>query len=121
MENLNFLDFLPPKEIMKYSGNAPRDGYTFTGLPKAHPTDRSKLLFICDPLGESPAVIELKVEDVIFAEDVHAAVTETGEGLRVMKIYVRRGARGVLLEPFEVGKNFPQTELREKFARVLGK
>jgi hypothetical protein len=29
-------------------------------------------------------------------------VTESGEGIPLVKIWVRKGARGVLLEPFEV-------------------
>jgi hypothetical protein len=39
---------------------------------------------------------------VLYAEEVHSAVTEAGEGVPLIKLWIRRGARGVIMEPFEV-------------------
>lgn len=47
-------------------------------------------------------VLEFKIDDVIHIEETHSAVTETGETAPLVKLWVRRGAHGVLLEPFEV-------------------
>jgi hypothetical protein len=46
--------------------------------------------------------MEFKVEDILYVEDIPQAVTESGEGIPLVTIWVRRGARGVMLEPFEV-------------------
>jgi hypothetical protein len=46
--------------------------------------------------------MEFKLDDVVYAEEVHSAVTEAGEGVPLIKLWIRRGARGVIMEPFEV-------------------
>jgi hypothetical protein len=48
-------------------------------------------------------VLEFKFEDVLFVEDMHSAVTTSGEGVPLVKLWVRKGAHGMILEPFEVG------------------
>jgi hypothetical protein len=64
-------------------------------------------------------VMEFRLEDVIFIEELHSAVTESGEGVPLIKLWIRRGARGVVLEPFEVDEPIrfihKTREFREKF------
>ena len=55
-----------------------------------------------DPLGPTPTVMEFKLEDILLVEDIPSAVTEDGEGVPLVKLWVQRGAHGVILEPFEV-------------------
>jgi len=98
----SYLEYLPLNKIAKYSGNPPKDGVPFAGYPQQHPTEKSKLILVYDPLGKNTAVLEFKVDDILFVEDVPQAVTEKGEGIPLVKIWMRRGARGMLLEPFEV-------------------
>ncbi|GHV88879.1 hypothetical protein AGMMS50267_12390 [Spirochaetia bacterium] len=98
----SYLETLPLNEITKYAGTLPRDAIPFTGYPRQHPSDKHKLILIHDPLGENPMVLEFKIDDVIHIEETHSAVTETGETAPLVKLWVRRGAHGVLLEPFEV-------------------
>jgi hypothetical protein len=64
-------------------------------------------------------VLEFKIDDVLYIEEVHSAVTESGEGVPLAKLWVRRGAHGVIMEPFEVDDP-PQfarkhAELRDRF------
>ncbi|MDR0402735.1 MAG: hypothetical protein LBH35_04000 [Treponema sp.] len=96
------LENLPLNDIVKLSGMPPKNAVGFTGYPRAHPSEKDKLLLIYDPLGVNPSLMEFKVEDVLFVEDIPQAVTENGTGIPLVRIWVRRGARGVLLEPFEV-------------------
>jgi hypothetical protein len=96
------IENLPLSEIAKYSGGPPKDSFPFTGLPRQRPSDKNKLVLIYDPLGNNPIILEFKLEDVLFIEEVHSAVTEAGEGVPLVKIWVRRGAHGVIMEPFEV-------------------
>ena len=93
---------LPLSGIAKYTKGQPNDGVPFTGLPRAHPSDKSKLILVNDPLGNEPAVLEFKLDDICFVEEVPSVITEDGEGVPLVKLWVKRGAVGVILEPFEV-------------------
>jgi len=99
---MNYLEMLPLSSITKYAKGQPNNGVAFTGYPRVHPSDKSKLILVNDPLGNEPSVIEFKLDDIIFVEDVPSAVTETGEGVPLVKLWIKRGAMGVILEPFEV-------------------
>jgi inorganic pyrophosphatase len=119
MAELNFLETLPLNEIARYGKGPPKNGVPFTGYPRHHPLEKNKLILIYDPLGINPMVMEFRLEDVIFIEELHSAVTENGEGVPLIKLWIRRGARGVMLEPFEVDEpiRFIQKtrEFRDKF------
>ncbi|MDR0494346.1 MAG: hypothetical protein LBG95_01780 [Treponema sp.] len=115
----NYLEMLPLSGIAKYSGGQPKDALPFAGFPRQHPSEKNKLLLVCDPLGLAPTVLEFKLEDILFVEDVPSAVTEDGEGVPLVKLWVRRKAHGVILEPFEVDKPIQfaskSCEIRERF------
>jgi len=117
----NFLESLPQNEIARYSNGPPKHGVPFTGHPRQHPVENDKLILIYDPVGVNPMVMEFKLADVLFIEELHAIVTETGEGIPMIKLWMRRGSRGVVLEPFEVDEpiRFIQKnrEFREKFLK----
>ena len=120
----NFLESLPLNEIAKYSKGPPKNGVPFVGYPRQHPTEKNKLILVYDPLGVNPMVMEFRLEDALFIEELPSAITETGEGVPLIKLWIRRGGRGVLLEPFEVDEpiRFIQKnrEFREKFLQGPG-
>jgi hypothetical protein len=102
MNNMNYLEMLPLSGITKYTKGHPKDGIPFIGCPRVHPSDKTKLIFVKDPLGSEPKVLEFELEDILFVEEITSAVTEAGESVPMVKLWVRRGAVGVILEPFEV-------------------
>jgi hypothetical protein len=102
MKTEMYLETIPLQSIVKSGGRPPKNSVPFTGYPRAHPSEKDKLLLVYDPVGVNPSLMEFKAEDVLFVEDIPQAVTELGEGIPLVKIWVRKGARGVLLEPFEV-------------------
>jgi inorganic pyrophosphatase len=110
----SYLEYLPLNKIAKYTKGTPKNGVAFSGYPQQHPTDKSKLILIYDPLGENPAILEFKVDDILFVEDIPQAVTEKGEGIPMVKLWMRRGAHGMLLEPFEVDESLQFLEMRQK-------
>ena len=116
-----YLKYLPLNKIAKYSGGRPKNAISFTGYPQQHPTEKNKLILLYDPLGSSPSVLEFKLDDVLYVEDVPQMVTEKGEGIPLVKLWIRKGARGMLLEPFEVDEtiNFPEIrrDQKEKFMK----
>jgi len=115
----SYLELLPLNNIAKYSGGYHKDCVSFTGYPRQHPSEKNKFLLVYDPLGITPTVLEFKLEDVNFAEEIPSVVTEKGEGIPLIKLWVRIGAHGVILEPFEVNKPIEFAgkvqEIRERF------
>jgi hypothetical protein len=102
MHSISYLESIPLSSIAKYHGGIPKDTVPFSGFIRKHPSEKNKLILIYDPLGISPRILEFKIEDVLHAEEIHSAVTETGEGVPLVKLWIRKGAHGVILEPFEV-------------------
>ncbi|MDR1250030.1 MAG: hypothetical protein LBK63_12095 [Treponema sp.] len=118
MSIISYLETLPLNEIAKYAAGAPRDGVPFTGYPRQHPSAKDKFVLIYDPLGTNPRIIEFKIEDIIFMEDIHSAVSESGEAAPLATLWIRKGALGVILEPFEVDDS-PHFANRTKDLREL--
>ena len=120
------LSLIKNSDIIKYSKGVPKDAVPFTGYPRmqgslpAGSAEKEKIILVSDPLGEEPVVLEFMVEDILFVEELPSAVTEKGEGVPMIKIWVRRGAVGMILEPFEVGKK-PQAvnKIRAIKERIL--
>jgi hypothetical protein len=123
MSITSYLETLPLNKIAKYTAGAPKNGVPFTGYPRQHPSEQDKFILMYDPLGENPRIMEFKIEDIIFIEDVHSEVSESGETTPLARLWIRRGALGVLLEPFEVDDSLrfadKTRDLREYFLRVL--
>ena len=119
---MNNLEMLPLSGIAKYSGGQPKDALPFAGFPRQHHCEKNKLLLVYDPLGLSPTVVEFKLDDILFAEDIPSAVTEDGEGIPLVKLWVRKGAHGVILEPFEVDSPLhfanKSQEIRERLIKM---
>jgi hypothetical protein len=103
MNSANYLEMLPLSSITKYSKGRPGNGLPFTGHPRVHPSEKNKLILVNDPLGPEPVVLEFKLEDVLLIEDIPSAVTEAGEGIPLVRLWIQKGAVGMILEPFEVG------------------
>ena len=108
----SYLETLPLNKIAKYSKSHSKNGVPFSGYPQQHPTDKSKLILIYDPLGKSPAVMEFKLDDILSVEEVSQAVTEKGEGIPLIKLWIRKGAHGMIMEPFEVDDAIHFMEVR---------
>ncbi|MDR2247183.1 MAG: hypothetical protein LBE17_11040 [Treponema sp.] len=102
MNATSYLETLPLSTIAKYQGGPPKDTVAFVGFPQQHPSDKYRIILVEDPLGDNPTVMEFKRDDVLYAEEVPSAVTEAGEGVPLIRLWIRRGARGVIMEPFEV-------------------
>jgi hypothetical protein len=98
----SYLEYLPLNKIAKYSGGPPKNAIAFTGYPRQHPAEKTKLILIYDPLGENPVILEFNFDDILFVEEVPQAVTEKVEGVPLVKLWIRHGAPGMLLEPFVV-------------------
>ena len=120
MNNINYLEMLPLSGITKYAKNQHNDGVPFAGYPRVHHSDKTKLLLVNDPFGNTPTILEFKIEDILYVEETPSAVTESGEGVPLVKLWIKRGSVGVILEPFEVNDpvQFSDDTLRHKVHAV---
>jgi hypothetical protein len=98
----SYLEAKPLSEIEKFIKGSPKDSIPYTGHPRQHPSEKDKLILIHDPLGRSPQIMEFKIDDITHLEEEPSAITEAGEGVRLVKLWIRKGAIGVLMQPFEV-------------------
>jgi hypothetical protein len=118
----SYLEALPLSEIAKYTEGPPKDGVPFIGYPRQHPSEKGKLILIYDPLGANPSILEFKIDDVLQVEDLHSEVNQEGEGVPLVTLWVRKGAHGVIMEPFQVSDmaQFANTQekLRERFLKI---
>jgi hypothetical protein len=115
----SFLEMLPLSDIAKFEGGQPKDSVPFAGYPRQHPSEKNKLLLVYDPLGANPTVMEFRLEDILFVEEIPSAITEAGEGIPLIRLWIRKGAHGVILEPFEVDSPLhfacKQHEIHQRF------
>ncbi len=98
----SYIDTAPLFEITKYHGGPPQDAVSFVGYPRQHPYEVEKIILVNEPLGAAPRIMEFKLSDIVYIEEQAAQVNESGESFPLMKIWVKRGAFGVIHEPFEV-------------------
>jgi hypothetical protein len=128
MNKTNYLEMLPLSSIAKYPKSQPKDAVPFTGYPRVHHSlsetsaEKDKIILVYDPLSAEPTVLEFMLEDILFVEEVPSAITEAGEGVPMIKLWVRRGAIGMILEPFEVDEPSKVTgKVRAIKERILEK
>jgi len=101
-----YLNAAPHYEITRYkSENFEKHCIPFSGTPKKHPYDPEKLLLIQNPFSDHTIFFEFKLKDIEHADDLPSIVTEEGESLSMVKIWVKKGSFGLKYYPFEVGEN----------------
>ena len=119
---VNYLESLPLHTITKHPGKPPKNALPFLGYPRQHPAEKGKIILVYDPLGENPALMEFMLDDILFIEEVPQAVTEKGEGIPLIKLWIRKGAHGMFLDPFEVDESLHFMEIhreqKERFSKT---
>jgi hypothetical protein len=111
MSFIEHLEEEPLSEVIRYSSSAPQDAVPFTGTLRKHPYDPSKCILLADPKSpdsepgradSTPAILEFRKADVQGVEELASPVDESGASRQLMRIWVRRGSRGLRYEPFDV-------------------
>jgi hypothetical protein len=109
-----YLGTEPLHEVARYSarGGSAADNVAFTGAPRKHPYDNDKLILICDPFSTQTMFYEFRLQDVAHVEELPSLVTEGGEGLPMVRLWVKKGALGLRYEPFIVADTIRDLTLR---------
>ncbi len=107
MEPLLTFDLINiPKRVLElYSNpeNLHKEAVPFVGHLRKHSQEEQKIFLRLDPLLQSSALLEFNKSDVLYAEDFKTIGAE-GEpvSFRLVKIWVRKKAVAIRLEPFVV-------------------
>jgi hypothetical protein len=99
-----YLGTEPLHEVSRYSARTGpgADNVAFTGAPRKHPYDEERLILIADPFSSQTVFYEFRLQDVVQADELPNLVTESGESLPMVRLWVKKGALGLRYEPFVV-------------------
>ena len=99
-----YLESGPFHEIIKYSQNSnfSHENVAFTGSPRKHPYDDTKILLISDPFSSHTIFYEFKLKDISHIEELPQIVSEKGASLKLVKLWIKKGSLGLRYEPFYV-------------------
>lgn len=99
-----WLETLPPHDLQKTDPHEGRrsGGVAFTGTPRRHPYDTKRLLLVATPFSSPGLLYEFHLRDILAVEEEPNLVTAEGNSIRMVRVWVRRGALGLLMQPFEV-------------------
>lgn len=102
-----YLETLPHYPVVTYDGVTDylKTGVSFVGTVRKHPYDKTKIILVSLLDDANSCFFEFKLDDVIHAEDRPQLVSERGETLQRIEIWLRKGAFGIRMEPFVVGEN----------------
>ncbi len=99
-----YLSALPLFDIVKYEGKEDfiQKAVSFKGSPRKHPYDSEKLMLIVNPFSSNTFFYEFLTKDIIHYDELPSMVTDGGETLSMVRIWVMRGTVGMKYIPFEV-------------------
>lgn len=90
--------------IVRYSQNEASNGpaVAYRGSVRKHPYDDSRFLLITSPLENPAHFYEFRVCDVVKTRDFEQLVTEEGDTIHILEIFVKVGSHGIEMIPFQV-------------------
>lgn len=94
-------------EITKYKHpkdlpNLKKNHVAFTGSPRKHPYDISKIILVSDPYSRSNHYYEFSADDIAYVEELPNIVNTDEEVIPVVRIWVRKSSIGIRCIPFWV-------------------
>lgn len=74
----------------------------FSGSPRKHPYDDTKVVLITDPVSMNTFYYEFNADDVTFVEELPSVVNPDGETIVLVRIWVKKQSIGIRSTPFIV-------------------
>lgn len=105
MAIVNFLELKEKFEIqtaVKPQGFDKTKHIPFSGSPRKHPHDASRVVLIADPFSDNTFYYEFRAKDISFAEDLPNMTTIDGESVSMIRIWVKKQSIAVRCTPFIV-------------------
>ncbi|MDR1933398.1 MAG: hypothetical protein LBQ57_11340 [Spirochaetales bacterium] len=111
---LKNLFYLPAPELKMVRYDTTRDymktSVCYSGILRKHPYETDTVILVSSPFTQPAVCYEFKVPDITKIEDLPNIVTEKGENIRMVNLWVRKGSFGLIMQAFEVQpdqKTFP--------------
>lgn len=103
----DYLETVPLNPLVTYDDimSARLDGVSYTGTARKHPYDGNKFLLAVFESEKQSILYEFKISDILHAEELPDIGSEEGESLLQMRVWIKKGAFGIRLNPFVVGSN----------------
>jgi hypothetical protein len=93
MSIINFLELKEKLEIQKYvkpENLDKKNNISFSGSPRKHPYERTRIILIADPFSENTFFYEFNIENITFAEEFPNISNLKGDSVSMVRIWVRK-------------------------------
>jgi len=105
MSIINFLELKDKFEIQtcQKSGNVDKTTHIpFSGSPRKHPHETSRVILIADPFTDNTFYYEFQVDDIAFAEELPSMTTLKGKSVSMVRLWVKKQSIAIRCTPFIV-------------------
>lgn len=90
--------FKPPKDFIRLKKNF----VAFSGSPRKHWHDPSKVILVADPYSRATFYYEFNIEDIGFVEELPNLVNIDNAVVPVVRVWVKKGVLALRCTPFRV-------------------
>ena len=105
MSIATFLELKEKLEIQKYSKPSDidkKETVSFTGSPRKHPYEPSRVVLVADPFSAQTFFYEFNIEDIVLAEEQPSISNLKGESTAMVRLWVKKGSIALRCTPFIV-------------------
>ncbi|MFH2059777.1 MAG: inorganic pyrophosphatase Ppa [Pseudomonadota bacterium] len=104
---VNFLELKEKFEIQKYVKPGildQKNHISFSGSPRKHPNEPTRVILIVDPFSEHTFFYEFNIEDIAFVQELPSISNLMGESVSMVRVWVRKKSIAIQCTPFVVDK-----------------
>jgi len=75
---------------------------SFSGSPKKHPYDPQQVILVADPFSTNNLFYEFSQADISYVEELPSLVSQDGETMTMVRVWVKKLSIGLRCSPFIV-------------------
>ena len=101
----NIIEMITRERALEKYSNRNRllkEAVPYVGHPKQSASEPDKIFLRLNPLSSNGSLLEFKIEDIAFAENVETVANKEGETFQIFKIWILVGSIGIKFEQFVV-------------------
>ncbi len=95
-EKLEIQEYVKPKDLDK------KNHIPFSGSPRKHPYEQTRVVLVADPFSENTFFYEFNIKDIAFAEKLSSISNLKGESVSMVRIWVKKRSIALQYTPFIV-------------------
>ncbi len=101
----NFLKLKERLELKKYvkSDSIDKKRYIpFSGSPRKHPYEQTRVILIVDPFSENTFFYEFNIDDIAFVDELPSIANLKGDSVSIVRLWVKKQTIALQCTPFIV-------------------